>query len=67
MFEKTSIVNIFDNPVGKKITEKAVCGSVFLTIWRSNLSAKLTKTHSFRLHRGRGNGQYSEPINVLSV
>jgi len=26
-----------------KIAEKAVCGSVFLTIWHCNLSAELTK------------------------
>jgi len=29
--------------------EKAVCGSVFLTIWHCNLSAELAKTHYFRL------------------
>jgi len=28
------------------IAEKAVCRSVFLTIWHYVLSAKLTKTHS---------------------
>jgi len=30
------------------IAEKAVCRSVFLTIWHCNLSAELTKTLSFR-------------------
>jgi len=29
-----------------KITEKAVCKSVFLTIWHCNLSAELTNSHS---------------------
>jgi len=29
--------------------EKAVCRSVFLTIWHCILSAEITKTHSFRL------------------
>jgi len=32
-----------------KITEKAVCMSVFLTTWHCFLSAELIKTHSFRL------------------
>jgi len=32
-----------------KINEKAVRRSVLLTIWHGILSAKLTKTHSFRL------------------
>jgi len=36
------------NQVGK-IAEKAVCKSVFLTIWHCILGAELTKTHSFRL------------------
>jgi len=31
-----------------KIAEKAVCRSVFLTMWHCILSAVLTKTHSFR-------------------
>jgi len=40
-----------DFPVGKiaEIAEKAVCRSVFLTIWHYILSVELTKTHSFRL------------------
>jgi len=32
-----------------KITEKAVCRSVCLTIWHCILSAELPKRHSFRL------------------
>jgi len=33
-----------------KIAEKAVCSSIFLTIWHGILSAELKKkTHSFRL------------------
>jgi len=37
-----------DQTLGK-IAEKAVCKSVFLTIWHCIFSAELTKTHSFRL------------------
>jgi len=32
-----------------KITEKAVCRSVFLITWHCIWSAELTKTHSYRL------------------
>jgi len=39
---------MLSNPVGK-IDEKAVCKSVFWTIWHCVLSAELIKTHSFRL------------------
>jgi len=35
-----------------KLAEEAVYKSVFLTIWRCILSAKLIKTHSFRLFFG---------------
>jgi len=35
-----------------KIAEKAICGSVFLTIWHCILSAELTKMHSSRLFFG---------------
>jgi len=39
---------VISNQVSK-IVEKAVCRSVFLTIWHRILGAELTKTHSFRL------------------
>jgi len=46
---KTKVMRLLViKPVGK-IAEKAVCKSVFLTIWHGILSAELTKTHSFRL------------------
>jgi len=45
------IRKILTNPVGK-ITEKAVCESVFFTPWHCILSAELIKTHSFRLFFG---------------
>jgi len=35
-----------------KIAKKAVCRSVFFTIWHFNLSAELTETHSLRLFFG---------------
>jgi len=45
--KKQKNTSIISHPVGK-ITEKAICRSVFLTLWHCILSAESTKTHSFR-------------------
>jgi len=45
---RCKIRDVVTFPVGK-ITEKAVCKSVFLTAWHCILSAELTKSHSFTL------------------
>jgi len=50
-FNDPDMVFIFAIPVGK-IAEKAVCRSVFLTMWHCILSAELTKMHCFRLFFG---------------
>jgi len=57
-----------------KITEKAVCESVFFTPWHCILSAELIKTHSFRdcflgdfAHWDMGEGEVHDNLFSLDI